>query len=146
MGIAIKQAKTEDEMAICLDIRRRVFIEEQKVSEAEEIDGLDDSSDHYILYLNSLSVGTARVRYKDAMAKIERVAVLANYRGLGLGKKLMLYLIREIRNSNNAHTIMLGAQTHAIQFYESIGFQECGAEYMDAGIPHKDMKMLIDGK
>jgi predicted GNAT family N-acyltransferase len=139
----IKQATSSADLVSCLDIRRKVFIEDQNVPEADEIDGLDGESDHYLLTLDNSPVGTTRVRYVQGKAKIERVAILSAYQGKGLGKKLMQYILQEIKNNGKAKKAFLGAQTYAIPFYENLGFSVCSDEYMDAGIPHKDMQMDV---
>ena len=140
----IKKAVDETHLEECLLIRKKVFIEEQGVTPAEERDGLDDQSDHYLLEKEEVPIATARVRYIEDKAKIERVAVLAEFRGRGYGQNIMKYIIKEIISSQRVKKILLGAQNHAIPFYKDIGFVECGEEYIDAGIPHKDMMMSIE--
>lgn len=125
----------------CLEIRRVVFIEGQQVPEALEMDGLDGESTQYLLSIDHTAVGTARVRYVDGKAKIERVAILSQYQGHGFGKQLMRFIIQDIQYAKLAKVIMLGSQVHAIPFYEALGFIVCSDEYMDAGIAHKDMKL-----
>lgn len=128
----------------CMQIRKIVFTEGQNVPEDIEIDGLDENSTHFMLSVNDISVGTARVRYVGTEAKIERVAILPSYQGLGLGQQLMEFIINNIQNSNSANSMILSSQLHAIPFYERLGFNVCSTQYMDAGIPHKDMKRTIE--
>ena len=141
MNITINQATTPSDMESCHNIRRRVFIEGQNVPEEDEIDGLDGESNRYLLKLDNSPAGTARIRYVEGKAKIERVAILSGHQGKGLGRKLMQYLLQEIVRAGKAKTAILGAQTHAIPFYEDLGFTVCSDEYMDAGILHKDMQI-----
>ena len=145
MSLLIKQATSAVDLESCLDIRRKIFIDGQNVPEADEIDGLDGESDHYLLLVDDSPVGTTRVRYVHGKAKIERVAILEEYQGRGLGKKLMQHILQEIKHSGKVKTAVLGAQTYAIPFYENLGFTVCSDEYMDAGIPHKDMQMDVVG-
>lgn len=112
--------------------------------EEDEIDGLDGESDHYLLKFEKYPAGTARIRYVDGKAKIERVAILSEHQGKGLGRKLMQYLLQEIVRRGKVKIAILGAQTHAITFYEGLGFTVCGDEYMDAGIPHKNMQISLN--
>ncbi|MBP9791642.1 MAG: GNAT family N-acetyltransferase [Rickettsiales bacterium] len=140
--ITVVDANSQD-FKKCLAIRKTVFIIGQNVPEEIEIDGLDKYSVHYMISTNHTSVGTARVRYLDKQAKIERVAVLSGYQGQGIGKKLMQFIIKDIKESKAATTIFLSSQVHAICFYQNLGFNICSQEYLDANIPHKDMKISI---
>jgi predicted GNAT family N-acyltransferase len=72
-------------------------------------------------------------------AKIERVAVLKEARGQGVGTELMRYILQAIHSQPNVQTIKLGSQNSAIPFYEKLGFQVIGEEYLDACIPHHFM-------
>lgn len=125
-------------MKAVLEIRARVFIEEQNVPEAEERDGRDGEALHLIAFAHGTPVGTARILIQEGLGKIGRVAVLANHRRTGLGKALIRAALDQIKAEGLARA-KLGAQTHAIGFYESLGFEATGPEYMDAGIPHRDM-------
>lgn len=127
----------------CLAIRYEVFVKGQHVPLNEEVDGLDSSSEHYLLFLNQLPVGTTRVRYINDYAKIERVAILEAYQGQGLGHVLMNFIIKDIQQNPKAKKAKLGAQTYAIPFYEKLGFTVCSNEYLDAGILHKDMELKL---
>ena len=127
---------TTDIMA-CLALRRTVFIEEQGVSEADEQDDLDAVAVHLLATLNTRPIGTARLLRDGATGKIGRVCVLQSNRGTGLGAAL----IREAMtvSKGKATTAKLGAQVHAIGFYEALGFTATGPVYDDAGIDHRDM-------
>ena len=137
----IRRAGPKDMKAV-LDIRARVFIEEQNVPENEERDGRDGEAIHLIAFEDDAPVGTARMLIEGATGKIGRVAVLREKRGTGLGKALIHAALDELR-SLGLEKAKLGAQTHAIGFYESLGFVATGPEYMDAGIPHRDMVLPL---
>ena len=131
------QISRTDDITTCLQIRRVVFIEGQDVPEAEEVDGQDPDCIHYLARVNEVPVATARVKSLGVKAKIQRVAVLDACRGTGLGAELMNFIIDDLRG--NFDEAVLGSQTHAIGFYEKLGFEVFGPEYDDAGIPHRDM-------
>lgn len=141
MNIAIKKVFQQNDIYRCIVIRSVVFVAEQDVSIPEEIDDKDSESIHYLLTVDEAPAGTARVRYVDHKVKIERVAILKEYRGKDLGKQLMEYILQDIKKENQVRTAMLGAQSYALAFYERLGFQPFGEEYMDAGIPHRDMTL-----
>lgn len=126
-----------DDIAACRALRRTVFIEEQGVSEADEVDQLDPESLHLIARVEDRAVGTARIIIKDGVAKIGRVCVLKSHRGTGLGAALIREALKV--SKGEAQTAKLGAQLHALGFYEALGFQAIGPVYDDAGIDHRDM-------
>ncbi|MFW6296021.1 MAG: GNAT family N-acetyltransferase, partial [Halothece sp.] len=118
-------------------IRTQVFVIEQGISAEIETDQWENDSTHYLLTEDNKALATARWRLIDEhTAKIERVAVLKEARRRGLGTELMRYLLQDIHSKPNIKTIKLGSQNAAIPFYEKLGFQVVGEEYLDAGIPH----------
>lgn len=139
----IRVVSTPQDIDICLSIRRTVFIEEQNVPEHEEVDGEDSSCTHFLVFFNGEPVGAARFKYLDDKAKIQRVCILPQVRGTGLGAELMMAILEEVKRQGKASTAILGSQTHALGFYEKLGFSAFGAEYMDAGIPHRDMQIAL---
>mmetsp|Transcript_318 Transcript_318/g.335 ORF Transcript_318/g.335 Transcript_318/m.335 type:complete len:229 (+) Transcript_318:3-689(+) len=146
----------DSERLHCVEIRRKVFIEEQQVPQDREVDGKDDEAIHIIAYSededgNSVPCGTARLLVDiDAegskIAKIGRVAVLKDYRSKGIGRQIMQYSIQHLKSVVKCQKAKLGAQTYAIPFYESLGFTiiEDVQEYIDGGtIPHRDMEQVL---
>lgn len=137
--ITICKITRPEDLEKCFHIRTVVFIEEQQVPAAEEIDGLDPEADQFLLSVDGVPTATARVRYLDNIAKIERVAVLKVRRGLNIGRRLMEYIIADIHHRPDITTLKLGAQTQVIGFYQKLGFTAHGAEFLDAGIKHQWM-------
>jgi predicted GNAT family N-acyltransferase len=134
-------SETSD-VALCQRIRRIVFIDEQGVTEADEVDGRDGAAIHLIARQDGEPVGTARILLDGATGKIGRVCVLPAARGTGLGAALIRAAAEAIARRGGTRAV-LGAQTHAIGFYERLGFAAFGPEYMDAGIPHRDMERRV---
>ena len=132
-------ALTRDIVA-CRALRRVVFIEEQGVSEADEVDGLDDSAIHLLAWDGDVPVGTARLLVKGSVGKIGRVCVLPVARGTGLGAALILAALEELRRQPGVTEAYLGSQSHAAGFYEKLGFAVEGEEFLDAGIAHRHMR------
>lgn len=139
MNVSVKKITSEDKSdAFC--VRRRVFVEEQRVPMELEIDEYEDEATHFVAYIDGEPVGTARLRWKDHLtAKAERVAVMKPYRGNGIGKLLMQALEEEARRKN-ATSIQLHAQIQAQQFYERLGYKAYGDLFFDANIKHIAMK------
>ena len=141
MGRVIK-IKGHTDLTICFQIRHLVFIIGQNVPENLEIDGLDRQADHYLIYVNDIAIGTARVRLTtENKAKIERVAILPQYQDQGYGSELMRFIIADLRQQGNSNKVILGAQLKAISFYEKLGFTAFGAVFLDAGIEHRMMNL-----
>jgi predicted GNAT family N-acyltransferase len=127
------------DIATCRHLRRVVFIDEQGVSEADEVDGLDDSAIHLLAYANDMPVGSARLLVKGNVGKIGRVCVLPQARGTGIGAALIRAALAEFRARPGIAHVTLGAQSHATGFYTALGFRVVGEEFIDAGIPHREM-------
>lgn len=116
-------------------IRRQVFIVEQNVPEELEWDNKDQGCTHILAFSDGKAIGTGRLT-KDG--KIGRMAVLGSWRGQGVGGALLSRLV-ELARLAGLRQCELNAQVHAIGFYERYGFTPEGAEFDDAGIPHRRM-------
>jgi len=128
------------DLGACLALRATVFIEEQDVPEHEERDGRDGEAHHLLARLEGRPVGCARILIKGETGKIGRVCVLREARGAGIGAALIEACLAYLRGQEGVSRAVLGSQTHALGFYEKLGFVAFGPEYMDAGIPHRDME------
>jgi len=150
--------ETLEELADALEIRRRVFIDEQHVPEDEEIDRYDgdptttEDAIHVLVHLAGAAgadgevgepVATGRLLLDDPpgeRAHIGRVAVLAEHRRTGAGRVVMEWLQDEARRLGRPG-ITLSAQLHAIPFYERLGYTARGDIFLDAGIEHRWMDL-----
>lgn len=141
-ALTIKQVKYTEEMEAIQAIRRQVFQQEQGVPPELEFDGQDEAAIHLLVYLSDRAVGTARIRFIDRIAKIERLAVLPVARGQGLGKKLM-ETASAIVEQNQGEEIIVHAQAYIKKLYQTLGFEQVGAEFDEAGIAHVKMIKTI---
>ena len=116
-------------------IRYEVFVDEQNVPEELEIDGLDGEAKHVLTFVDGLPIGTGRIL---SDGHIGRVAVLKNYRGLGIGKSIMKELIKCAQDLS-LEKVWLSSQWHAHSFYLDLGFVCVGEIYKEAGIDHIKM-------
>lgn len=140
------QVHAPQNMVHCFAIRRTVFIEEQGVDEALEIDGEDPNCVHFLGELNGQPVATLRIKTIGSIIKIQRVAVLKDYRkGHGFGRGIMEAALNWARDCNFKKA-MLGAQVEVIGFYEKLGFTAYGDQYDEAGIMHQDMRLSLIGE
>jgi predicted GNAT family N-acyltransferase len=116
-------------------IRYEVFVDEQNVPEELEIDGFDGEAKHVLTFVDGLPIGTGRIL---SDGHIGRVAVLKNYRGLGIGKSIMKELIKCAQDLS-LEKVWLSSQWHAHSFYLDLGFVCVGEIYKEAGINHIKM-------
>ena len=132
---------TSHQAALML-VREAVFIKEQHVPVDLEWDGLDEVATH-LLVLDASSHAIACARILPS-GHIGRMAVLKDWRGLGIGHAVLTHAIAFCQ-AQEFNTIQLSAQKHALGFYKQAGFVVSSSEYMDAGIPHYDMELSISG-
>ena len=122
----------EDETCIRA-VRQAVFIDEQGISADDEWDAADENSSHVLVLSKKRdAVGTGRL---GPNGKIARVAVVAEYRGQGVGSAILKRLIHEAMDRGQDR-VYLHAQTQALNFYKKMGFISDERAFMEAGIPH----------
>ena len=122
-------------------IRYKVFVVEQKVPYEEEIDKHEDESIHFLARKNDTPCGAARYRTTDAGVKLERFAVLPEFRGQGVGAALVEAVLTSISNNPEASgkRQYLHSQVDAIFLYEKFGFRKTGELFDECGIMHSKM-------
>lgn len=107
---------------------------------ALEWDGLDADAKHLLARDgHGTPIGCARILNSRL---IGRMAILPAWRNQGIGMSLLRAAI-EYGMEQGWHEVGLSAQIHAIGFYEQAGFEICSDVYMDAGMPHRDMKLNL---
>lgn len=121
-------------------IRLKVFVEEQRVPREIEMDDMDGACLHALAWLDGKAVGTGRL-LPDG--HIGRMAVLGESRALGVGGAILERLVDEARRQG-MREVILSAQTHAIGFYRRHGFSEEGKVFEEAGIPHQEMRRVLN--
>ncbi|MEL6438348.1 MAG: GNAT family N-acetyltransferase [Cyanobacteria bacterium J06621_8] len=135
----IKQVEYQEEKADIRHIRTQVFQLEQNVPAELEFDCWDETTVHLLAYLNGQAVGTTRIREIDPdTAKIERLAVLSEFRRCGVGKRLMETALQTPPASQKLQ-IIVHAQEYISRLYQQLGFIVVGDKFSEAGIPHVKM-------
>lgn len=119
------------------EVRTRVFIDEQRVPESLEWDAVDEHCVHALALAGDRPVGTGRL---TPDAHIGRMAVLREWRGRGVGSRLLEMLLAAARRRGD-RIARLNAQTHAVSFYARYGFTSAGEEFLEADIPHIGMQL-----
>lgn len=136
-GFRVRLVDWRDASGALSAIRTTVFVGEQGVPPEIEIDGRDPGCAHVLAESDSgEAVGTGRLMPDG---RIGRMAVLAAWRGRGVGAAMLGALVAEAQRRGFRETY-LHAQAHAKEFYARHGFVVEGEEYLEAGIPHVLMR------
>ena len=123
-----------DRDEVAFKIRNEVFVEEQGVSREDEFDKFEKTSKHYLLYMNDKAIGTARWRQTSKGIKLERFALLKQYRNKGFGSVLLKAVLKDVLPLDQ--TTYLHAQLPAVSFYEKEGFAKQGDLFTECDIEH----------
>ena len=145
----IKILETKEELNLGFALRIEVFVKEQNVPIELELDDKDNSVDtiHIGYFLGNILVGVARLIDMDKdVIHIGRVAIDKDYRGKGIGRKLIVGCENIAKQILKKEVIIeLSAQIQAEKFYESLGYNRVNDMiYLDAGIEHVDMRKVIN--
>ena len=133
-----------EELYGILRVRSEVFVTGQKCLYVDP-DGRDFGSVQVFASKGDRIIGCLRIYGKEAgVVQIGRVAVIESQRGTGIGRMMMRQAISHVMENLTDEKIYLEAQTYAIGFYEKLGFKVISDEFLDEGIPHKGMDLLIE--
>ncbi|MEV8542313.1 GNAT family N-acetyltransferase [Streptomyces sp. NPDC051572] len=149
----VRVAEDPADREACFAVRKDVFVVEQGVPQEIEYDAYDAVATHVLAVgEDGTPLGTGRLLYGEAAAaktggdvtvgSLGRLAVTKEARGLGVG----VALVRAIEDAARARglaAVDLHAQTHALGFYERLGYEAYGPEFADAGIPHLAMRRVL---
>ena len=137
MDIEIKSFDelTRRELHDVLALRSRVFVVEQKITDVAEVDGLDPEAHHALSRIDGEIVGTLRMLLDREPAKVGRVAVDKEFRGRGVGRRMMV-AAQEFVGDRRAK---LHAQAHLEAWYAELGWQRSGENFEIVGIDHVPM-------
>ncbi|MCC5927892.1 MAG: GNAT family N-acetyltransferase [Cyclobacteriaceae bacterium] len=145
MGQLIEKFRVEkisapEKLQLAFKIRHTVFVNEQGVPANEEMDAFENSSEHFLAFDDEgKAIGTARWRKTEAGCKLERFAVLREYRKNGIGGLLVEAVKNDIQLHDPKAKMYLHAQVTAIDFYEKYGFIKSGDSFDECGIWHYKM-------
>lgn len=149
----IRLVTTPGELEAAYAIRTDVFVTEQGVPVELELDELDETADHFVAYDDGRPVGAGRLVVESPgfegsdpslgpVGHLGRLAVRPETRGSGLGVDLVRAIESRARDRGLA-VMALSAQTHALGFYERLGYTAYGPEFDDAGLPHRWMRRAL---
>eukprot|EP00919_Chromeraceae_sp_WS-2016_P052993 GHVR01125796.1.p1 GENE.GHVR01125796.1~~GHVR01125796.1.p1 ORF type:complete len:141 (+),score=14.95 GHVR01125796.1:42-464(+) len=136
--IIVKRVNKE-EYQTCLMIRRKVFVEGQKVPAEIESDAFEHASIHFLAFYDNEPAATGRLRVEKSFIKFERVATLEMFRGRGIASKLMEEMQRTCKEIYSAFQMMMHAQIQSMDFYLKLGWTPIEERFYEAGIEHQKM-------
>jgi predicted GNAT family N-acyltransferase len=134
--IQVKKVTDPADLEKVFAIRREVFVGEQNCPPELEWEH-EEESNHFLLTVNGVPAGASRWRKTDKGYKLERFAVLKNFRGRGVGQALVQAVLNDL--PDDADYVYLHAQVQAVTLYERFGFEKTGPEFEEAGIRHYKM-------
>ena len=143
--IEVRLAQTARDVEQCLRLRWTVFVEEQGVRPSDELDAHDKTAVHALAVMDGVPCGAGRLIFTaPGVARIQRMAVIDDVRGKGVGKALLYFLEEQARNKG-ATKLTLNAQVAAKPFYEKAGYSASGGVHGGVhddgtGILHQEMQ------
>jgi predicted GNAT family N-acyltransferase len=145
LTLTVRPARDAAEAQAAMDLRVRVFVDEQGVDPGEELDELDEESLQIVALDDAGVIATCRVRdVGGGEWKLERMAVDRRVRRLGVGARLLEGAEREARE-RDAQEMVLHAQRRAERFYAAHGYVTEGDTFLEAEIEHVRMRKALDG-
>jgi predicted GNAT family N-acyltransferase len=126
---------TLDDLSKAFMVRAIVFMEEQRVAYAEEVDELEHSALHILGEIDGEPMAAGRIRFLGEYAKLERIAVRQAWRGRGLGHSLVEYMLAVARERGFVK-FKMHAQAHLVDFYRVHRFEPRGEIFQEAAIDH----------
>ena len=142
-NLTLKPVLSKNDEIIVRDIRVEVYIKEQECPIDEEFETEKDLSSHeFLIYKDNTPIGTIRYRELEDGYKIERFAILKEYRNKHYGKEALSYLCSMIEERHNPCRIYMHAQKRLEGYYASLGFKSIGEEFIEANIVHITMERL----
>jgi predicted GNAT family N-acyltransferase len=143
--VTVRPTRDAGEIRAAMDLRVRVFVDEQGVDPAEELDDLDAQSLQIVGLDETGVIATCRLRDLGGEEwKLERMAVERRMRGLGVGARLLAGAEREALD-RGASEMVLNAQRPAEPFYAGHGYIPEGDTFIEAEIEHVRMRKALDG-
>ncbi|MFI5453625.1 GNAT family N-acetyltransferase [Pedobacter sp. UC225_61] len=134
--LQVQKAITKEELEKVFAIRKIVFVDEQNCPPELEWEN-EDVSTHFLALSDHQPCGACRWRKTDKGYKLERFAVLKEFRGQGVGRALIATALDDL--PSDANYIYLNSQLDAMSLYAKFGFVAEGDQFEEAGIQHFKM-------
>ncbi len=142
--IRIAPALTRRDFGFVCCLRTLAFVIEQSCPPCDEFDETDNTAQHYLGWVGDEPAAACRV-YDGLPGTIHigRIVTAQAHRGKGYAAAMLRILIEQIRTTQGAQIIELSAQDQAADFYKKMGFATVGDGYIQDGIPHHKMQLML---
>ncbi|MEP2770979.1 MAG: GNAT family N-acetyltransferase [Fulvivirga sp.] len=142
--INVKHVDTDQELNEAFFIREKVYIEEQQIDRADEFDEFDKTSEHFIAHEAEVPCGTGRYRETTEGIKLERFAVLPEFRKRGIASLIIESMLEHIKvNRTGEVKLYLNAQLSAMPLYSKFNFKPEGERFLECDIEHQKMSRTL---
>jgi predicted GNAT family N-acyltransferase len=142
LSVVVRRARDQAEVDAALELRRRVFCEEQGVTPAADRDGRDGEALHLVALQAGVVVGTCRLLMDGHVGRLGRMAVERELRGRGIGARLLEATERAALRAG-ARRVTLHAQSAAESLYVRGGYEPRGRRFFEEGIEHVRMEKCL---
>ncbi|MFC4210144.1 GNAT family N-acetyltransferase [Pedobacter lithocola] len=140
MSLLVQKVNHPEDLDKVFAIRKVVFVDEQNCPPELEWEHEDEST-HFLATQNGKPCGACRWRKTENGYKLERFAVLKEFRGQGVGRALIAEALSDL--PPDAHYVYLNSQLNAMSLYAKFGFVAEGEQFEEAGIQHFKMVKKI---
>lgn len=140
--LSLKPVTTPMDMLEMMNVRQKVFLEEQNIKYEDEVIPEEEKEAHnFVICLKDKVIGCIRYREtKEREFKLERFAIYKEYRNKGYGKDVFMFLVNMLVMKYVPCLIYFNAQEQLIEFYKALGFSPKGDKFTEAGIIHQRME------
>ncbi|MEO0897311.1 MAG: GNAT family N-acetyltransferase [Bacteroidota bacterium] len=137
-NISVERVDYDDAFNRVFSIRKAVFVDELEVDHEDDYDGFDHLAHHYLVRMDDQAVATGRWRRTQTGGRyrIERIAVLKDYRRMHVGTFLLKSILHDIPKDKE---IFVHVPVKFVAFFKSLGFIETGFLFEEAGLNHQKL-------
>lgn len=140
-AIRVEIADTDSLYDHVFVIRTRVFVDETNIDQEDEYDGFDHLATHFLAWYGTTPAGAARRRrLKNGAIRLERFAVLSEFRNSGIGKALVHAMLSDLPVGQ---VVVIHSLTETAGYYEQFGFVVVSDEFEEAGMGHVKLSKVI---
>lgn len=137
--VELIRAENEQDLKAAFGVREKVFVQEQQVPADAEYDSFEKVAKHYVAVCEGVPCGAARWRVTEHGVKLERFAVLQDYRNKSIGAAMLQEVLKDVHAAHPDKQVYLHAQLPAVNFYKRHGFEAKGDVFTECDIQHYKM-------
>lgn len=143
-ALQVERVNNWQDFGLCCCLRTEAYVIEQNCDPLDEFDEIDRSCDHYLGRVNGAPVTTCRAYAENhSTARIGRVVTATQHRGKGYALQMLAFVLNDIARNPALLDARVASQVSAMGLYEKLGFEAYGDEFIEAGIPHRMMRLEL---